>query len=131
MDLAFVIPAAFITSVGLLRRAPWATKLTYAVAAFLTLEVGAVAGMSIAMTLRDDPAADPALLVVTVVSTLALAAVYARLLQVAQRAGTAGPDGERARAVSRDRARSPGQRAGDGERRFAGEASAPDKRGAG
>src|SRR3712207_6908086 len=34
MDLAVVIPAAFIAGVGLLRRAPWATKLGF------TLEIG-------------------------------------------------------------------------------------------
>ena len=40
-----------------------------------------MAGMSVAMVARDDPAADPVLLAVTLVSTLALAAVDLGLLR--------------------------------------------------
>jgi hypothetical protein len=111
MDLGFVIPAALITGVGLLRRAPWATRPAYAVTAFLTLEVGAVAGMSTAMTVRDDPAADPVLLVVTVISTLALVLLDARLLRQAQTVPASGRD--------------VGPRAGDGS--SLGEAQRPGR----
>jgi hypothetical protein len=85
MDLAFVIPAALIAGVGLLRCSGWATRLATATTSFLTLEVAAVAGMASAMLLRDDPSASLALLVVTLVSALALAACYLRLLWASHR----------------------------------------------
>jgi hypothetical protein len=44
MDLAFVIPAALITGIGLVRGADWAVRLAYALAGFQTLEVGARGG---------------------------------------------------------------------------------------
>jgi hypothetical protein len=77
MDLAFIIPVALITAWGLIRRAGWAVRLSYAVVGFQTLLVGAVAGMA----WRDDPAADPVLLAVTMVITLALAVAYVLLLR--------------------------------------------------
>ncbi len=95
MDLAVVIPAALIAGVGLLRRAPWATRLGYACASFLTLEVGAVAGMAAIMALRHDPSASPVLLVVSVAIALSLTAVTALLLHSAQRTLAHGPDEER------------------------------------
>ena len=86
MDLAFVIPAALTAGVGLLRRAPWATRLGYACAGFLTLEVGAVAGMAAVMALRDDPSASAVLLAVSVAIALSLATVTALLLRDARQA---------------------------------------------
>lgn len=80
MDLGFIIPAALITAVGLLRGARWATRLAYAVTGFLTLEVGAVAAMAAALQVRGDPTANPVLLVGMVVFTLALATAYLKLL---------------------------------------------------
>jgi hypothetical protein len=94
MDLAVVIPAALIAGVGLLRRAPWATRLGYACASFLTLEVGAVAGMAVVMAVRDDPSASPVLLAVSVAIALSLAAVTALLLRSARQMAPRGPDEE-------------------------------------
>ena len=85
MDLAFVIPAALITGVGLIRGASWSARPSYVLAGFLTLLVGAVAGMAAAMEVRDDPASDPAFLVGAAVGTVALAALYAALLHHAIR----------------------------------------------
>jgi hypothetical protein len=94
MDLGFVIPAALITGAGLLRDASWATRMSYAITGFLTLEVGAVACMAIAMVARDDPSAGMPLLVVTLASTLALAALFLRLLRTS--GASAGPQLRRA-----------------------------------
>jgi hypothetical protein len=90
MDLAFVIPAALITGVGLLRRATWATRLGLAFVGFQTLLVAAVASMAVVMTARDDPSANPLLLIVTVAGTLALTFLFTRLLQYARRAAEPG-----------------------------------------
>lgn len=87
MDLAFVIPAAFITGVGLLQRRLWATRLGYALAGFQTLLVGSVAGMAVSMIARNDPAASPVMLVVIVALTLALAIVSALALRRAHQSG--------------------------------------------
>ena len=81
MDLAFVIPAALIAGVGLLRSTPWAERLSHAITSFLTLEVGAVAGMAAAMVASDDPSASTSLLAVMRVSASMLAAIFIRLLR--------------------------------------------------
>ena len=81
MDLAFVIPAALIEGVGLLRRAEWATRLGYATTGFLTLEVAAVAGMAASMLLRGDPSASRSLLIVMLAGTVMLVAAFVSLLQ--------------------------------------------------
>ena len=81
MDLGFVIPVSFAIAVGLLRRAPWSVTVAYAFLGFQTLIVGAVAGMTIMMTARSDPAASPVLLTVTLVLTLALGGVFVVLLR--------------------------------------------------
>lgn len=99
MDLAAVLPVAFVLAVGLLRRASWATRLAYAFAGFQTLLTAAVAGMAVVMTLRDDPAADPILLVVTATLTLVLAVIDARLL----RGFTSNHDNTAGRALKRER----------------------------
>lgn len=80
VDLAFIIPIAFVTGVGLLRNAPWAVRIGHAFAGFQTLLVGAVAAMAAVMAARGDPSADPALLVATAALTLALVVVYTLLL---------------------------------------------------
>lgn len=90
LDLAFIIPLSLATGVGLLRGAPWATKPAIALIGFQTLLLASVAGMSVAMTARDDPAANPVLLVVMVGSTLALAALYLRVLRVVSGRGGGG-----------------------------------------
>jgi hypothetical protein len=81
MDLAVVVPVAFIMAIGLLRGAAWAIRLVYALAGFQTLLTGAVAGMAIAMAVRDDPAANPVFLVATATFTLVLAAMLVRFLR--------------------------------------------------
>jgi hypothetical protein len=91
MDLAFVIPAALITAFGLLRGRAWATRLAYAVTAFQMLEVGAVAAMAAAMTVRGDPAASPPLLALTAVFALALGWLEVQLLRVAARGESGSP----------------------------------------
>jgi hypothetical protein len=88
MDLAFVIPAALIEGVGLLRRAAWATRLGYATTSFLTLEVAAVAGMAAAMLVRNDPSASGSLLGIMLAGTVLLVAAFVALLQ----AGRPGPE---------------------------------------
>jgi hypothetical protein len=85
MDLGFVIPAALITAAGLLRRARWGTRLCYAFIGFQTLLVAAIGAMAALMTARDDPAASPVLLVVTVGFTAALAVAFGGLLRTAAR----------------------------------------------
>jgi hypothetical protein len=81
MDLGFVIPAALMTAVGLLRHAAWSIRLAWALTGFQTLLTGSVASMAIAMTVRDDPSADAVLLMVTVATTLTLLAVSALMLR--------------------------------------------------
>ena len=81
MDLGFVIPASFIVAVGLLRRAPWSVTLAYAFLGFQTLIVAAVAGMAVMMSVRSDPASNPVLLAITVLLTVALAAMFFSLLR--------------------------------------------------
>lgn len=53
-DLAFVIPLGIATGVGLLRDRPPATKAAFGVLGFLTLMTASVAGMAIAMLVRDS-----------------------------------------------------------------------------
>lgn len=100
MDLAFVIPAALVAAAGLLRGSDWATRLASVTTSFLTLEVGAVAGMASAMVIRDDPSASLPLLVITLVSALALAAFYLRLLWASHRGHAEPSDRGRLRAPS-------------------------------
>jgi len=57
MDLGVVVPAAIGAGVGLLRRAPWAAKVMYAVVGWGALLGSAVAGMAIVMQANDDPTA--------------------------------------------------------------------------
>jgi hypothetical protein len=81
MDLGFVVPAGLVAGAGLLMRRAWAVKLAYAFLGVQTLLAGAVAGMAVNMQLTDDPAAEPVLMAVTLVASLALAAVYALMLR--------------------------------------------------
>jgi hypothetical protein len=90
MDLAFVIPAALVEAVGLLRRTEWATRLGYATTGFLALEVAAVGGMAGAMLLHDDPSASRPLLVVMLAGTVMLVTAFVLLL----RNGQPGPAGQ-------------------------------------
>lgn len=55
LDLGLSVPAIVATCVGLRRGAAWAPRALYAVTAWLALVGTAVAGMAVAMLLRDDP----------------------------------------------------------------------------
>jgi hypothetical protein len=61
MDLGLVAPLSVLTAVGVLRRAPWARLLGYAVVGWAALLGTAVAAMGLVMVINDDPAASPAL----------------------------------------------------------------------
>jgi hypothetical protein len=55
MDLGVVVPGAVGTAIGLMVRAPWATKAMYLIVSGYTLLSASVAGMAVVMYLRDDP----------------------------------------------------------------------------
>jgi len=57
MDLGIFLPATIATCTGLLRGAPWARKMLYALLGWFALVGPAVAGMAVAMYVNDDPAA--------------------------------------------------------------------------
>lgn len=99
LDFGFVIPALVTAGIGLLRRHPAAVKAAYGLTVFATCLGGAVAGMAVAMELKDDPSAQPALLAVALTATAGLAAVTVGLLRSYLR-GTAEvrpPIGQRVR----------------------------------
>jgi hypothetical protein len=91
LDLAFVIPASIIAALGLLRDAAWATRLAYVLIPFQTLLVGSVAGMAAVLLVRDDPAASPAMLAVTLGATAALGLMTVRLLSNARNTAAVTP----------------------------------------
>jgi hypothetical protein len=55
MDIGIFLPATAATCFGLLRGRPWAQKAMYAVVGWFGLVGSAVAGMAVAMYLKDDP----------------------------------------------------------------------------
>jgi hypothetical protein len=57
MDLGVFLPATVVACVGLVRGKTWSAKAAYAVVGWLGLVGPAVAGMSVAMSLNDDPTA--------------------------------------------------------------------------
>ena len=71
-DLAFVMPVAIATGIGLLRNNWLAVHAAYAIAGFFTLMSAAVSAMGIMMLLRDDPAASYFLPAVTTPMTLVI-----------------------------------------------------------
>lgn len=75
VDLAFLVPAAIATGIGLIRRSRVATKAASVLAGVLTYLAAAVAGIGIVMVVQDDPSAQPVFVAVTVPLTLALAAI--------------------------------------------------------
>jgi hypothetical protein len=89
LDVGFVIPALVATGIGLLRRHPMAIRAAYGLAGFATCLTGSVAGMAIAMEIKDDPSSSPAMLAVALPATAALALVTGRLLRSYLR-GTSG-----------------------------------------
>lgn len=81
LDLGFVIPAALITSVGLMRRASWSVRLAYSFVGLQTLLVIAVACMAATMSIRNDAAANSILAETTILIAIVLAAIYWRILR--------------------------------------------------
>jgi len=82
MDLGFVIPAGLITAFGLLRRATWSTRVGYGLVGLQTLLSGAVAGMAVMMAARHDPEASRGLMVASLVSAAAFAAIFVAMLRI-------------------------------------------------
>ena len=64
MDLGLVVPLSVLTAVGVLRRAPWAALLTYAVIGWGALLGSAVAAMGVVMVVNHDPSASTGVAVV-------------------------------------------------------------------
>ena len=85
LDLGFVIPAAVLTAVGLMRRAPWSRRLAYAFVGMQTLLMTAVACMAATMSIRNDPGASSVLVETTILLAIVLAAICLRLLRLLAR----------------------------------------------
>jgi hypothetical protein len=81
LDFGFVIPAMVVTGIGLLRAHPSAIKATYGLVGFLTCLAGSIAGMAVAMELKQDPSSQPAMIVILLPATAGLAALTASLLR--------------------------------------------------
>jgi hypothetical protein len=81
LDFGFVIPAMIATGIGLLRSNPSAIKATYGLVGFLTCLTGSIAGMAVAMELKQDPSSQPAMIVILLPATAGLAALTASLLR--------------------------------------------------
>jgi len=75
MDLAFVIPAAVATGVGLLRRSALAARVAAGMTCWLALMMASVAAMGVVMWLNDDPSASPLFVVVLVPAAIVMAAL--------------------------------------------------------
>ncbi|HEY7031536.1 MAG TPA: hypothetical protein VH482_09430 [Thermomicrobiales bacterium] len=80
LDFGFVIPALIATAIGLFRRRPVALQAAYGLAAFATCLAGSIAGMAVAMVVKDDPSAQPVMVAVALLATAGLAAITVRLL---------------------------------------------------
>jgi hypothetical protein len=90
LDLGFVVPALVATGAGLVRRRPSAIRAAYALAGFATCLAGAVAGMAVAMEVKDDPSSSPAMIAVMLPATGGLALLTARLLRAYANDGDRG-----------------------------------------
>jgi hypothetical protein len=93
LDFGFVIPAMVVTGIGLLRANPGAIKATYGLVGFLTCLTGSIAGMAVAMELKQDPSSQPAMIVILLPATAGLAALTASLLRSYLRATTPAASG--------------------------------------
>ncbi|HET8523709.1 MAG TPA: hypothetical protein VFL82_10755 [Thermomicrobiales bacterium] len=85
LDFGFVIPAMLATGVGLLRAHPAAVKAAYGLAGFLTCLGGSIAGMAVAMELKQDPSSQPLMIVILLPATAGLALLTASLLRTSLR----------------------------------------------
>lgn len=97
-DLAFFIPLAVISAVGLLRRQQSALRLAYLLIGFFTCEICAVAGMMAVQIVTADPAANAIVFAVllagsagTVWLSAALVRSFARAPEEVIPAPTRGP----------------------------------------
>lgn len=85
-DLAFVMPIAIATGIGLLKNHPFAGRTSYAVASFFALMSAAVSAMGITMLINDDPAATLVLPLVTTPMTFVLAGLAIALMRTPRQA---------------------------------------------
>lgn len=89
-DLAFVMPIAIATGIGLLRNRDWAIHTTYAIGGFFTFMAAAVSAMGLTMLVQDDPSATVVLPAVTIPMTLVIGGLtvhlYRAYLEVATQA---------------------------------------------
>jgi hypothetical protein len=81
MDLGFIIPFAMTTGIGLLCRAPWASRNAYAFAGMEALLACAVSGMALRMWIRQDPGVSPVLLTASITGAVAFTGAYAVLIR--------------------------------------------------
>ena len=79
MDLAFVIPAAIVVAVAMLRGWHWSTRAAVAFTGFQGLLVAAVAGMAALLQVRRAPGASFGLLVATLAFSALLVAAFVML----------------------------------------------------
>ncbi|GAA4580155.1 hypothetical protein GCM10023176_59170 [Micromonospora coerulea] len=61
MDLGIIVPAAVATGIGVLRHAPWARRMMYALLTGYSCLAVSVAAMGVVMNVNGDPDASPAL----------------------------------------------------------------------
>lgn len=81
LDYGFMIPLLLATGIGLIIRHPVAIKAASGLSVFATCLTGSIAGMAIAMEVKGDPSAQPAMLVVLMPATIGLALLTKRLLE--------------------------------------------------
>ena len=119
VDLGFIVPLSVWTGIGLWRGRAAAIKASFGVAGFLTLQSASVLAMGVIMLWRQDPTANPALLLALTPITLALAALTVGVL--ATYAGSR--DLQRATTATRDLV--PGERAVEGAVRWSHALTSP------
>lgn len=85
VDLGFIIPFGLTTGVGLLIRAPWASRNAYALVGTQTLLACAVSGMAIRMWLSNDPGVSATLLAASTTSAVAFMVAYVLLMRTVAR----------------------------------------------
>ncbi|CAA9549189.1 MAG: hypothetical protein AVDCRST_MAG70-776 [uncultured Thermomicrobiales bacterium] len=81
LDVGFLIPLLIATGAGLLGRKPAAIRAAYGLSAFASCLVGSIAGMAVAMEVKGDPSAQPAMLAILLPATAGLAFTTSRLLR--------------------------------------------------
>lgn len=84
LDFGFLIPAAIVIEIGLIRNQPGAIKAAYGFGGFLACLTGSIAAMAVAMEVRNDPSAAPALIAILFPISVALAAGTIQLIRTTQ-----------------------------------------------